>query len=163
MATLSLDVDKRRIMLVSDVFDAVMLSEEGYLDSVVRRAIEYGFSPLEAIKMATINVADYYGLRHLGAIAPLRHGDILFLSDLQSIRIYHVMLNGEMVVVYGVFKGKVRPYAYAEAMRHTIGTEKVTAAAFRIPAVPGRARVRVVKVINETITRESEWAPPLFS
>jgi adenine deaminase len=151
-----LDVDKRRIMLVSDVFDAVMLSEEGYLDSIVRRAIEYGFSPLEAIKMATINVADYYGLRHLGAIAPLRHGDILFLSDLESIRVDHVMVNGEMVVVDGAFKGKVRPYAYAEAMKHTIGAEKVTAGSFRIPAAPGKKQVRVVKVINETITRESE-------
>ena len=64
------DVDRRRLILVSDTFDAVMLCEEGYLDSVVRRAIEYGFNPIEAIKMATINPADYYGLRHLGAIAP---------------------------------------------------------------------------------------------
>ena len=151
-----LDVDKRRIMLVSDVFDAVMLSEDGYLDSVVRRAIECGFAPIEAIKMATINVADYYGLHHLGAIAPLRHGDILFLSDLESIRVDHVMANGKIVVEDGVFKGEVRPYAYHEVVKHTIGADKVTAAAFRIPAARGEERVRVVKVINETITRESE-------
>lgn len=149
-------VDKRRIMLVSDNFDAVMLCEDGYLDSVVRRAIGYGFSPMEAIKMTTINVADYYGLRHLGAIAPLRHADILFLSDLGRVCVDHVMANGEMVVVDGAFKGNVRPYAYPEAMKHTIKAEKVTAAAFRIPAAPGRQRVRLVKVINETITREAE-------
>lgn len=153
-----LDVDKRRIMLVSDVFDAVMLYEEGYLDSVVRRAIKYGFTPMEAIKMTTINVADYYGLRHLGAIAPLRHGDILFLSDLESIRVDHVMVNGEMVVKDGAFIGEVRPYTYGEAMKHTIEAEKVAASAFRISASPGKERVRVVKVINETITRESEAA-----
>ena len=143
-------------MLVSDNFDAVMLCEDGYLDSVVRRAIGYGFSPMEAIKMTTINVADYYGLRHLGAIAPLRHADILFLSDLGRVCVDHVMANGEMVVVDGAFKGNVRPYAYPEAMKHTIKAEKVTAAAFRIPAAPGRQRVRLVKVINETITREAE-------
>jgi len=153
-----LDVDKRRIILVSDVFDAVMLSEEGYLDSVVRRAIEYGFTPMDAIKMATINVADYYGLRHLGAIAPLRHADILFLSDLEKVLVDHVMMNGEMVVVDGAFKGSVQPYAYPEVMRHTIKAGKVTAAAFRIPALAGKNLVRVVKVINETITRESEAA-----
>jgi adenine deaminase len=151
-----LDVDKRRIMLVSDVFDAVMLCEDGYLDSVVRRAVECGFSPMEAIKMTTINVADYYGLRLLGAIAPLRHADILFLSDLERISVDHVMANGEMVVADGAFKGSVRPYVYPEAMKHTIKAEKVTAAAFRIPAVPGNERVRLVKVINETITREAE-------
>ena len=61
--------------------------------------------------MVTINVADYYGLRHLGAIAPLRHGDILFLSDLEKAAVDHVMVNGEMVVRDGEFKGEARPYA----------------------------------------------------
>jgi adenine deaminase len=153
-----LQVDKRRIMLVSDVFDAVMLIEDGYLDSVVRRAIEYGFDPVEAIKMATINVADYYGLRHLGAIAPLRHGDILFLSDLERVCVDHVMVNGKMVVVDRAFKGEIKPYAYGEAMKQTIRAEKVTATLFRMPAPSGKRRVRIIKVINETITRESEAA-----
>ena len=65
-----LAVDKRRVMLVSDFFDAVMLLNEGYMDSIARKAIGYGFPPIEAIKMVTINPADYLGLRHLGAIAP---------------------------------------------------------------------------------------------
>lgn len=151
-----LDVDKRRIILVSDVFDAVMLCEEGYLDLVVRRAIEYGFSPIEAIKMTTINVADYYGLRHLGAIAPMRLADILFLADLERVTVDHVMANGEMVVMDGAFKGAVKPYEYPEAMKHTIKAHKVSADGFRIPSSDGNGRVRVIKVINETITREVE-------
>ena len=40
-----LDVDMRRIILVSDGFDAVNYCEEGCLDAIVRRAIEYGFKP----------------------------------------------------------------------------------------------------------------------
>jgi adenine deaminase len=156
-----LDVDKRRLILVSDVFDAVMLCEEGYLDSVVRRAIELGFSPIEAIKMATINAADYYGLRHLGAIAPLRHADILFLDDLESVSISHVMVNGEMVVTDREFRGQIRPYTYPDAMKQTIKAEKVTEADFRIPAVPGKKRVRVIHLVNETITRETEGILPV--
>jgi adenine deaminase len=151
-----LDVDKRRVILVSDVFDAVMLCEEGYLDSVVRRAISYGFSPIEAIKMATINPADYYGLRYLGAIAPLRHADILFLSDLEKVKVDHVMANGRMVVVDGAFTGSVKSYDYGDEMKHTIKAGRVSAADFHIPAAPGQERVRVVKVINATITREAE-------
>jgi adenine deaminase len=151
-----LDVDKRRIMLVSDVFDAVMLREDGYLDSIVRRAIEYGFTPIEAIKMTTINVADYYGLRHLGAIAPLRHADILFLGNLDRVSVDHVMANGQMVVRDGEFRGQAEPYRYPEAMKRTIKAEKLGAEDFRISAVPGKDRVRVIRVINETITRETE-------
>lgn len=149
-------VDKRRVMLVSDVFDAVMLCEEGYLDSVVRKAIEYGFTPMEAIKMTTINVADYYGLRYLGAIAPLRHADILVLSDLEAMVVDHVMANGEMVVVDGVFRGDAKPHAYPETMKQTIRAGKVAPGDFLIPARPGQERVRIVKVINATITREVE-------
>ncbi len=152
-----LDVDKRRVILVSDVFDGVMLCEEGYLDSIVRRAISYGFSAMEAIKMTTINVADYYGLRHLGAIAPLRHADISFLGgDLESVSVDHVMADGKMVVLDKAFVGAISPYPYPESMKHTIEAGRVKAAAFRIPASPDREWVRVVKVINETITREVE-------
>lgn len=151
-----LDVDKRRIILVSDSFDATMLYEEGYLDSVVRMAIKYGFAPIDAIKMASINVADYYGLRHLGAIAPLRHADILFLDDLEGVSVRDVMLNGEMVVINGEFKGQLKRYLYPGAMKQTVRAKKVTEEDFRIPAISGKERVRVIKVIDPTITRETE-------
>jgi adenine deaminase len=151
-----MNVDGRRLILVSDTFDAVMYCEEGYLDSIVRRAIEYGFNPLEAIKMVTINVADYYGLRHLGAIAPLRHADILFLDDLEGVSVEHVMVNGEMVVTDREFNGQIKPYKYPDAMKRTIKAEKVTEEAFRTHAVPGKERIRVINVVNETITRETE-------
>jgi adenine deaminase len=151
-----LDVDKRRIILVSDALDAVMYIEEGCLDAIVRRAIDYGFSPMDAIKMTTINVADYYNLRHLGAIAPLRFADILFLDDLEKVSVTHVMANGKFVVRDEMFLGQVKPYRYPEAMRHTINAGRVTEADFRVPAVPGQERVRIIKVIDATITRETE-------
>ena len=128
---------------------------------MVRRAIGYGFNPIEAIKMVTINVADYYGLRHLGAIAPLRHADILFLDDLEGVSVEHVMVNGEMVVTDREFNGQIKPYKYPDAMKRTIKAEKVTEEAFRIHAVPGKERIRVINVVNETITRETEAILPV--
>ena len=53
------------------------------MDRVVRRAIEAGIDPLVAIQMATVNGAEYFGMRHdLGSIAPGRLADILFVEDL---------------------------------------------------------------------------------
>ena len=153
-------VDMRRLILVSDFFDGVMLLEEGYLDSIVRKAIGYGFSPMDAIKMATINVADYYGLRHLGAIAPLRHADILFLKDLEKVSIAGVMVNGTMVVEEGRFTGKVNRYEYGAAMEHTIKADFFSGADFRIAVPPRRTRIRVIEVANETITREGIYPVP---
>lgn len=151
-----LDVDKRRIILVSDALDAVNYIEEGCLDAIVRRAVEYGFAPIDAIKMTTINVADYYGLRHLGAIAPLRFADILFLDDLEKISVRHVMADGKMLVRDGRFMGHIEPYRYPEAMRRTIRAERVSENDFRVPATKGQERVRVIRVVDPTITRETE-------
>jgi adenine deaminase len=152
-----MDVDKRRIMMVSDVFDAVMLCEDGYLDSIVRRAIGYGLPPIEAIKMVTINPADYYGLRYLGAIAPLRHADILFLKDIQDISIEKVMVNGEMVFTDGGFTKTIKPYQYTEEMKHTIETERLEEDDFKIKAHKKSNVIRVIEIANQTITREIQY------
>ncbi len=149
------NVDERRLILASDVFDPVMLAEEGYMDVIVRTAIGFGFSPMQALKMATINPADYYGLRHLGAIAPLRCADILFIDDLAKVSIKRVMVNGEMVYAGGRFLPKIKPYHYAAAMKKTIRTGKLREEDFRIKARASENRVRIIEIANPTITKES--------
>jgi len=134
-----------------------MLYEDGYLDSIARKAIRYGFSTMEAIKMMTINPADYYGLRYLGAIAPLRHADILFLSDIKDVSIEKVMANGEMVWSDKKFLKTVEPHVYPDSVRNTIAAEKLTGDELRIRAKSGEVLIRVVEVANQTITKEMHW------
>ncbi|HBA52980.1 MAG TPA: hypothetical protein DCZ04_00555 [Syntrophorhabdus aromaticivorans] len=149
-----MDVDGRRIIMVSDVFDAVMMCEDGYLDSIVRRAVGYGFSPIDAIKMVTINPADYYGLRYLGAIAPLRKADILVLKDLADISIEKVIMNGDVVFSDGACTKAIEPYNYPESMRHTIPLGRFEENDFRINAGPGDHPIRIIRCVNQTITKE---------
>jgi adenine deaminase len=156
-----LNVDKRRIILVSDLFDPAMLIEDGYLDSVVRRAITYGFSPLDAVRMTTINPADYYGLRFVGAIAPLRHADILFLESIEDVSVKKVMCNGKIVFSDGCFTEKIKPSHYTEDMKHTITLQKVSVDDFRIKAMSSKNIVRVEELVNETISKEFLWEAPV--
>ncbi|MBP8625766.1 MAG: adenine deaminase [Syntrophorhabdales bacterium] len=149
-----LNVDKRRLILVSDVFDAVMLDDEGYMDSVVKKAIEYGFSLFDAIKMATINPADYHRLRFLGAIAPLRYADIIFFQDLERFIIDKVMVNGEVVFSDGVFQKKITPYIYPDYIKNTIRCGAYTARDFMIKAEEEKEYIRVIEAANQTITKE---------
>jgi adenine deaminase len=150
-----LGADTRRIILASDFFDPVMLCEEGYLDSIVRRAIGYGFDPIEAIKMVTINPADYYGLRCLGAIAPLRKADILFLRDLKDVSTTRVMADGEIVYEGGEFLKVLPDYRYPETVMHSIETEPLSEEDFHVRAPSlGPLRMRVIEIANPTITRE---------
>lgn len=145
--------DKRRLILVSDSFDATMLLE-GYMDRVVKRAIDVGFSPIEAIKMATLNPADYHDLRDLGAIAPLRKADILFLSDLETVRIEKVMFEGRIVFSEGRFVGELGHFSYPKDLERTIHSGPFEEADFTIEAPIGARGVRVIEVVNETITKE---------
>jgi adenine deaminase len=149
-----LNIDTRRIILVSDFFDAVMLTEDGYLDFIGRKAIQHGFSPIEAIKMMTINPADYYGLRYLGAIAPLRHADILFLNDLEKITIEKVMARGKIVFESGKYMQKIRPHAYPEALKKTIQAAKFSEEDFKIKVYKDKTIIRVIEIVNPTITKE---------
>lgn len=154
-------VDTRRLILTSDFFDAVMLVDEGYVDTIVRRAIEYGFPPIEAIKMATINPADYLRLRHLGAIAPLRYADILFLKDIKDVSIERVMFNGEMVYTDGSFTKDIRHHEYPYSSTHTIGAAPLKEEAFFIKTGSKRGMVRVIDCVNPTITREATFTPAI--
>ncbi|OPY81778.1 MAG: Adenine deaminase [Syntrophorhabdus sp. PtaU1.Bin153] len=154
------DIDSRRIIMVSDVFDAVMLCGDGYLDSIVRKAIEYGFSPMEAIKMVTINPADYYGLRYLGALAPMRKADILFLKDLETISIEKVMVDGEIAFSEGVCTRAFEPRDYPESMKHTIPLSRFEEDDFKIKAGPGDHPIRIIRCVNQTITKEMRHTAP---
>lgn len=91
-------VNSRRCMLVTDDKLLDDLLSEGSVDHNVRLAIKEGLDAVTAIQMVTINAAEFFGLRSLGAIAPGYVADLLLLDDLQSISIDTVIKKGKCVV-----------------------------------------------------------------
>src|SRR5207253_6463598 len=88
-------VDPRHCLLVTDDVHPETIVAEGHLDRAVRRAVDAGLDPLVAIQMATVNAAEYFGLRHeLGSIAPGRLADVLFVDDLRRFRPHRVLADG---------------------------------------------------------------------
>src|SRR5206468_10570353 len=57
--------------------------DDGHINGMVRKAVEAGIAPEDAVVVATLNPARWHGLRHLGAIAPGYQADILVLPDLE--------------------------------------------------------------------------------
>lgn len=85
-----------RVLFCTDDKHPFDIKEEGHINFNVNLAIESGISPIDAIKMATLNAANCYGLSHLGGIAPNKQADLIVFSDL-----YHI----EPEIVY--YKGKI--------------------------------------------------------
>lgn len=73
-----------RICFCTDDRVPADLLELGSVDYMVRLAIEHGIHPVQAIQIATINTASYFGLSDRGAIAPGRRADLFVFSDLHS-------------------------------------------------------------------------------
>jgi adenine deaminase len=87
----------RRFLFASDDRHPDDLMEEGHLDFILRKSVRLGLSPIMAIQMATINAAEIYGLKDLGAVAPGFRADLVVLDDLKSFSVDRVFKDGKLV------------------------------------------------------------------
>jgi adenine deaminase len=87
----------RRFLFASDDRHPDDLIEEGHLDFILRTSVRLGLSPIMAIQMATINAAEIYGLKDLGAVAPGFRADLVVLDDLTSFSVDRVFKDGKLV------------------------------------------------------------------
>ncbi len=88
----------RRCLLVTDDRHPADLMNEGHIDNIIRLAVKNGKSPITAIRMASLQAAEHFGIRYVGAVAPGYRADLLVLNDLDTIDIEDVYSCGEKVV-----------------------------------------------------------------
>jgi adenine deaminase len=81
------------------------LLDEGHIDALVRMALAEGLGPVTAIQMATINTANYFGLRGLGMVAPGYRADLVVFDDFDSFRVLRVLSEGRVVAEEGEYIG----------------------------------------------------------
>jgi adenine deaminase len=98
--------NSRRFLFVTDDRHPKELLEEGHINSMVKKAIQWGTDPILAIQMATLNTAEYFRLDGLGAIAPGYRADIVTFDHLHRFRIKKVFKDGILVAE----EGKIFPY-----------------------------------------------------
>jgi adenine deaminase len=77
------------------------IAVEGHISHNVRKAISCGVAPVDAIRMATLNAAQCYGLDELGAVAPGHLADLVVLSDLDAFTVDQVYVGGQLVTSGG--------------------------------------------------------------
>lgn len=88
--------NSRRICFCTDDRQPADLLSEGHIDFLIRKAIAGGVEPIAAIRMATLNPAEYFRLFDRGGIAPGKRADLVVFSDLHDIHAEMVFRGGKM-------------------------------------------------------------------
>ncbi len=148
-------VDLTNAMIVTDIADPQELVEQGGMNLLLRKAVSLGFEPVKAIQMVTVNVARYFGLKDLGAIAPGNMADLVVVEDLKGFHCHKVWAGGRLVAQEEKPTTIFERTAYPEESRRSIAIESVSPEVFTIPCAQSKAKIRVVEVVNETITQET--------
>jgi adenine deaminase len=141
----------RRMMFVTDDRHPGDLIKEGHIDHIIRLAIDQGIDPVLAIQMATLNPAEYFGLKDLGAIAIGRQADMVLFDNFKDFNILKVWRAGTLVAE----NGKIIPWERPQRsipLRSSMNI-KWDGVDFRIPAQS--SKVKVIEIIpGQIITRK---------
>lgn len=113
--------NSRRCLLCSDDRQPKTILHEGHLDNHLRICVEEGLDAVTAIRMATLNAAECFGLKDRGAIAPGYRADIVLLDDLKEFCVDSVWIAGEKTAE----KGKYLPEISFHDISSVKGSVKV--------------------------------------
>ncbi|MEM3542565.1 MAG: adenine deaminase, partial [Candidatus Methanomethylicia archaeon] len=161
------DVDTHRIMFVTDDINPIDVLKY-HINGLVRMAIEIGFDPIDAIRMATLNPATYYRLDHeIGAVAPGLKANLIVLGDLDKVDVKMTIANGRVVASNGKLITQIDRWFYPIKAYKSINVKRIPCGddfKFKVNLDYGRAIVRVIDVEDGSLyTKQSFIELPIFN
>jgi len=152
-----------RFMFATDDRHPEDLLAEGQIDFAVRKAIQFGLSPIRAVRMATINAAQALGIKKLGAVAPGYKADLLVLDNLREFNIKRVYKDGRLVAENGTLlksvddkitmgkRDKMSP-KIREKIFNSVKIGDISKEDFMLP--PGK-KYRVIELLKDKIVTKA--------
>ncbi|MBQ8664825.1 MAG: adenine deaminase [Mailhella sp.] len=132
--------NQRRCLFCTDDRQPADILERGHINGILRMAVAAGLDPVAAVRMATLNAAECYGMRDRGGIAPGRRADLVLVKDLKDFEVAACWARGELVAREGRM---TRPLAMLEPgeLRSSIQLAELPARPFSVKVPSGKARV----------------------
>ncbi len=142
----------RRFLVCSDDKHAEDLAR-GHINAALARLVQAGLPVKFAIPMSTINVAECYHVRGVGAIAPNYYADMVLVNDLKDFEVFAVWKRGVLVSEKGrVLFDSTKRYL-PEAVKGTVHVKDVSPEDFRIVTC---GRVRAIRMTPQSLYTDEE-------
>ena len=129
----------RRICFCTDDRHPADLLDDGGVDYLVRSAIRSGVDLVTAIRMATLNTAEWFRLYERGGIRPGNRADMIVFDDPEEFRARLVIRSGQVVAE----EDQLLPFELPDRPSYLRGSMNVNwhTVDFTIPAEGRRAHV----------------------
>lgn len=135
-----------RVMLTADGPNPAFIEAFGYQDSLVQMAINAGVPPMTALRMVTLNPAEYFGFHDRGEIEPGRRADLVVVPDLSVPHPTLVIAGGTIIARDGEAAIPPPPIRWDE-IQHT-ALPRLDPGAF----AGSSANVPTVRLVSDVIT-----------
>ena len=123
------------------------IETKGHVNDCIRVAVKSGLDKIDAIRAVTINTADAYGLKMLGAIAPGRIANINLVDNLEDIGVKSVFFEGDLVAENDELLVEIASKDFPLEKMNSVHLDNFTEDMMRIkaPIESGKRKVRVIK------------------
>ncbi|TCO75254.1 adenine deaminase [Marinisporobacter balticus] len=141
----------RRCIFCTDDRHPEDILMHGHIDNNIREAIKGGLNPISAIKMATLNASECYGLKNVGAVAPGYKADLIVVDDLKKFNVKTVFKEGKCVAQNGKALFHVDKHLNPSVL-NTMHMDKVDLEKLRVNVQTDIANV--IKIFPHSLTTE---------
>lgn len=121
--------DWSNVSVTTDDRDVHATQQLGSMDFNIRTAIEAGVPPEIAYGLGSYNTARHFNIDHLvGAVAPGRYADLVFISDIEKVTIEKVIANGLVASEKKKYLLDIPKVAYPEWVKKTMNVGRTLVA-----------------------------------
>jgi adenine deaminase len=120
-------------LICSDDLQPRTILEQGHIDNDLRLCAAAGLDPMTAIRMATLNAAECYGLKDRGGFAPGLHADIALVNNLREFRVSKMFIGGKLAAEDRRYVADTPPHYDDSSVRNSFNVKDFSAHRLAMP------------------------------
>jgi adenine deaminase len=144
--------NERRCTFCTDDRHPKDILYEGHIDNNIRLAIRGGINSITAIRMATLNSAECYGLKNLGAIAPGYIADFIMVDNLTDFNVLKTFKKGKQIKT-DWYKSVKEDKKLLQTVSNTVNIKGFTEDDLKIKLTSNFAKV--IKIMEHSLVTEN--------